>query len=59
LNWANDLIKAMNYLTDGRSNSFVEAAVWADDIKEAGKNYLDGWHFTDRPINNNGFILLI
>jgi hypothetical protein len=41
-------------LTDGNSNSFVEAAVWADDIKETGMNYLNNWHFTDRPINKKG-----
>ena len=27
------LIQAFNNLTDGKSNSFAEAAVWADDIK--------------------------
>ncbi len=54
LKWVNELIQAMNHLNDGRSNSFVEASVWADDIKEPGTNYLDSWHFTDRPINNEG-----
>jgi hypothetical protein len=29
----NELIDAFAELTDGRSNTFVEAAVWADDIK--------------------------
>jgi len=27
------LIEAFNPFTDGRSNTFAEAAVWADDIK--------------------------
>jgi hypothetical protein len=35
----------------------VEAAVWADDIKEAGTNYLDNWHYTDRPINSKGALI--
>lgn len=54
LDWANCLVSDFNILTDGRSNTFVEAAVWADDIKETGTNYLDNWHYTDRPINNDG-----
>lgn len=29
----NSLIVAFNPFTDGRSQSFAEAAVWADDIK--------------------------
>jgi len=47
----------MNPLTDGKSNTFVEAAVWADDIKEKGTNYMDNWHFTDKPINNDGLLI--
>ena len=43
----NELIKAFENLTDGKSNSFVEAAVWADDIKEYKANYFDDYHFTD------------
>ena len=38
---------AFENLTDGKSNSFVEAAVWADDIKEYKANYFDDYHFTD------------
>jgi len=53
--WATSLVNDFNSLTDGKSNSFVEAAVWADDIKEAGTNNLDNWHFTDRPINPDGY----
>lgn len=33
LNKFTELITAFNNLTDGRSNTFIEAAVWADDIK--------------------------
>ena len=43
----NELVKAFENLTDGKSNSFVEAAVWADDIKQYKANYFDDYHFTD------------
>jgi hypothetical protein len=35
------LITAFNNLTDGRSQTFIEAAVWADDIKEYGIKMFD------------------
>lgn len=54
LAWANCLINDFNHITDGRSNTFVEAAVWADDIKETGMNFFDNFHFTDRPVNPKG-----
>lgn len=41
------LVKAFENLTDGRSNTFVEAAVWADDIKEVNATFFDNYHFTD------------
>lgn len=41
------LIQAFNDFTDGRSNSFMEAAVWADDIKEYGATIFDNYHFTN------------
>ena len=41
------LIKALNPFTDGRSNSFAEAAVWADDIKGSGAKFFDNYHFTN------------
>jgi hypothetical protein len=41
------LIVALNPFTDGRSNSFAEAAVWADDIKEYGATIFDNYHFTN------------
>ena len=42
-------------MTDGRSNNFVEASVWADDIKETFKDYRYRWHFTSNPINPEGY----
>jgi hypothetical protein len=54
LAWAECLIQDFADLTDGRSNTFVEAAVWADDIKEPGMNFYDNFHFTDRPVNPKG-----
>lgn len=56
LAWAESLIKDFDELTDGRSNTFVTAAVWADDIKEPGTNFLDNWHFTNFPINKDGYL---
>ncbi len=41
------LITAFNNLTDGRTNTFIEAAVWADDIKEYGVKMFDDYHFTN------------
>ena len=41
------LIEGFSNLTDGRSNSFVEASVWPDDIKEFNATYFDDYHFTD------------
>ena len=41
------LVKAFENLTDGRSNTFVEAAVWADDIKDVNATFFDSYHFTD------------
>lgn len=57
LAWAESLVKDFNSLTDGRSNTFVEAAVWADDIKESGTSYLNNWHYIDRPINPDGLLI--
>lgn len=41
------LVESFNDFTDGRSNTFVEAAVWPDDIKEYNTSYFDDYHFTD------------
>jgi len=32
-------ILALNGLTDGNSNTFVESAAWADDIKGPGMDF--------------------
>ena len=43
----NSLIEVFNPFTDGKSNTFAEAAVWADDIKSYGANFFDNYHFTN------------
>jgi len=40
--------------TFGLSTSFIESAVWADDIKNTGWQFWDNWHFYDRPVNPDG-----
>jgi hypothetical protein len=57
VDWAEALVKDLNSLTDGRSNTFVESSVWPDDIKESGMNFMDNWHFTDKPVNPNGMLM--
>lgn len=57
--WADSLVSDFNTLTDGRSNTFAEAAVWLDDIKETGTNFLNDWHYTDRPINPDGYYFFL
>ncbi|CAD8123975.1 unnamed protein product [Paramecium sonneborni] len=59
LAWADSLVQDLNNLTDGRTNSFVEAAVWLDDIKETGTSFLNDWHYTDKPINPDGLLIKI
>jgi hypothetical protein len=41
------LIEAFNPFTDGKSNTFAEAAVWSDDIKSYGAGFFDNYHFTN------------
>lgn len=48
-----DLVKAFNRFTDGRSNTFMEAAVWADDIKDYGATMFDIYHFTNMYMSTN------
>lgn len=43
----NQLVEAFNPFTDGRTQTFTEAAVWADDIKEYGATIFDNYHFTN------------
>ena len=42
-----ELIKAFVGLTDGNSDTFIEASVWADDVKEYGVKMFDQYHFTN------------
>lgn len=45
------LAKSINSLTDGKSPTFIEASVWADDIKGSnfGATIWNDWHFMDVP----------
>lgn len=47
MNQFTQLIDAFANLTDGKTNSFVEAAIWPDDIKEYEVKYFNDYHFTD------------
>ena len=38
-----------------KNHSFVEAATFADFIKNSGFNDLSDWHFTDTPFFDEGF----
>lgn len=43
----NQLVVALNSFTDGKTQTFTEAAVWADDIKSTGVKLFDNYHFTN------------
>lgn len=43
----NQLVEALNDFTDGRSQTFAQAAVWADDIKGKGATMFDNYHFVN------------
>ena len=43
----NQLVEALNKFTDGKSNTFMEAAVWAHDIKGKGATMFENYHFTN------------
>jgi hypothetical protein len=47
----NTLIHAFEDFTDGRSNTFIEAALWADDIKQQNVTFFNTYHFTDMIYN--------
>jgi len=47
LNKFTQVVFALNKFTDGKSNTFDEAAVWADDIKSVGATMFDEYHFTN------------
>lgn len=51
---AEDLVLSFNALVNRDDYDFVEAAVWADDIKDKAMNFWNDWHFFDRPYNPTG-----
>ena len=56
------LIKAFVNLTDGRSDTFMQSAVWADDIKQKGATMFSNYHFTNMYLsllNIDHMILII
>ena len=54
-NYFNEMSLLLNSLTDGKSNTFVESAVWPDDIKKDQLDFFDSWHFYDRFFSPEGF----
>lgn len=50
------LIVSLNGLTDGRTPTFVEAAVWPDDIKNYGATLFNNYHFLDRIYDPEGLM---
>jgi hypothetical protein len=40
----------LNTLSHNKTNSFVESACWADDVKIYKLFAMEGWHFTDLPV---------
>jgi hypothetical protein len=54
---ANATVRALSgALVHGTSNSYVESACWADDIKEYSLTYLNYAHFYDTPYNPEGLL---
>lgn len=51
---AEDLALVLKGKTNNLSDTFVESAIWMDDIKPDGWNALENWHYTDRPYNPLG-----
>jgi hypothetical protein len=43
------------YTTYEKDHHFVEAATWADEIKNQGLDTQSHWHFVDNPYFDNGF----
>ena len=43
-------------LTGNLTDTFIESAIWLDDIKTEGWNALFTWHFVDRPYNPLGLV---
>jgi S1/P1 Nuclease len=56
-NTASATVEVLNGpLTHNISNTFVESACWADDIKEFNIDYLDPAHYIDMPYNPEGIL---
>ena len=57
----NNLTTSINSLCDGKTNTFVEASVWPDDIKGAnyGVDLWNDWHFIDSPYVYDGTVPII
>lgn len=45
-------------MTHGISDTFVEAACWADDLKDFYMEAMTNWHYIDRPYNYDGLLEL-
>jgi len=52
--YAEDTALLLAPFTFNLSTSFIESAVWPDDIKRTGWNFWDDWHFLDRPYDPSG-----
>jgi len=53
----NSILAPLNgALTHGLSNSFVETACWADDLKTYGFYPSNDWHYVDKPYNYDGLL---
>jgi hypothetical protein len=58
--WANSLVQELSGpLTHNISNTFVESACWADDIKAYSLVAMNDWHFYAKPYNPDGLINVI
>lgn len=44
----------MNDFTDGNSNSFIESASWADDVRNKGSVIETNWHFINQVYDLDG-----
>lgn len=58
--WASGLVGNLaGVLTHNTSNTFVESACWADDIKAFNLVAMNDWHFYAKPYNPDGLINVI
>lgn len=56
-----DLVASINSLVDNRTRTFIESAVWPDDLKERQYN-MELWndqHFIDKPFVEDGVFPII